>query len=65
MGTQALDRFGHRSVDLLAQADQEAERFHIAVSDAAAVGAQDAPDERGILIVLDQPPGPVSVSTRP
>ena len=53
VGAQALDRLGHRGVDLLGQADQEAECFHIAVSDAAAVGAQDAADERTVLVVLD------------
>ena len=42
MGAQALDRLGHRGVDLLGEADQECECFDIAVSDAAAVGAQDA-----------------------
>ena len=49
MGVQALDCLGHRGVDLLGQADQEDECFHIAVSDAAAVGAQDAADECAVL----------------
>lgn len=53
MGAQALDRLGHRGVDLLGQADQEDECFHIAVADAAAVGAQDAADEGSVLVVLD------------
>ena len=65
MSAQALDRLGHRGVDLLGQVDHEDQGLNITVSDAAAVGAQDAPDERGILIVLDQPPGPFLVSTRP
>jgi hypothetical protein len=50
VGAQALDRLGHRGVDLLGQADQEDECFHIAVADAAAVGAQDAADEGSVLV---------------
>ena len=47
MSAQALDRLGHRGVDLLGQVDQEGQGLNIAVSDAAAVGAQDAADEGG------------------
>ncbi len=42
MSAQALDRLGHRGVDLLGQVDQEGQGLNITVSDAAAVGAQDA-----------------------
>jgi hypothetical protein len=55
MSTQALDRLGHGGVDLLGQADQQDQGLDVAVSDAAAVGAQDAPDEGAILVVLDLP----------
>jgi len=58
MSTQALDRLGHRGVDLLGQADQKGQGLDVAVSDAAAVGAQDAPDEGAILVVLDLPQCP-------
>jgi hypothetical protein len=49
MSTQALDRLGHGGVDLLGQADQQDQGLDVAVSDAAAVGAQDAPDEGAVL----------------
>jgi hypothetical protein len=52
VSTKALDRLGHGGVDLLRQADQEGKCFDIAAPDAAAVGAQDAADEGGILVVL-------------
>ena len=62
MGAQALDRLGHRGVDLLGQADQEDQGLDIAVSDAAAESAQDAADECGVLVVLDLPPGRLGVN---
>lgn len=37
----------------------------VAVADPAAVGAQDAADERCILVVLDPPPPGVLLSTPP
>lgn len=46
MSAQAFDRLGHGGVDLPGQADQETERCHVAVSDAA--------DEGTVLVVLDQ-----------
>jgi hypothetical protein len=49
MSTQALDRLGHRGVDLLGQAGQEDQGLDVAIPDAAAVGAQDAPDEDAVL----------------
>jgi hypothetical protein len=55
MSALALDRLGDRGVDLLGQADQDDQGLDIAVSDAAAVGAQDAADE-GVVplsVVLD------------
>ena len=55
MSAQALDRLGHRGVDLLGQVDQEGQGPNITVSDAAAVGAQDAADEGAVLVVLDRP----------
>jgi hypothetical protein len=55
MAAQALDRLGHRGVDLLSQADQQDQGLDAAVSDTAAVGTQDAPDEGAILVVLDLP----------
>ena len=45
MSAQALDRLGHRGVDLLGRVDQEGQGLNITVSDAAAVRAQDAADE--------------------
>lgn len=56
MSTQALDRLGYGGVDLLGQADHEDQGLNIAVSDPAAEGTQDAPDECGVLVVLDLPP---------
>ena len=53
MSAQALDRLGHRGIDLLGQVDHEDQGLNITVSDAAAVGAQDAADERTVLVVLD------------
>jgi hypothetical protein len=58
VSAQALDRLAHRAVNLLGQADQEDQGLDIAVSDPAAVGAQDTPDERTVLVILDLPPGP-------
>ena len=58
MIAQALDRLGHRGVDLLGQVDQEGQGLNITVSDAAAVGAQDAADEGAVLVVLDLPSWP-------
>jgi hypothetical protein len=43
MSTKALDRLGHGSVDLLGQADQQDQSLNVAVSDAAAIGAQERP----------------------
>jgi hypothetical protein len=63
---QAPDRPAYRGVDLVGQADHEGECFHIAVSDAAAVGAQDAAGEGGILVFRSRPVvGDVLVSTWP
>jgi hypothetical protein len=50
---QALDRLGYGGVQLIYEADHEDQRIRIAVPDAPAVGAQDKPDERGELVVLD------------
>ena len=58
MSGQALDRPGHRGVDLLGQVDQEGQGLNITVSDAAAAGAQDAADEGTVLVVLDLPSWP-------
>ena len=55
MGAQALDGFGYGSVDLLGQVEHEGQGLDVAVPDAA-VGAQDAADECGVLVVLDVPP---------
>jgi hypothetical protein len=55
VSAQALDHLGHRGVDLLGQADREDQGLKIAVSDAAAAGAQDAAGEGAILVVLDLP----------
>jgi len=59
VGAQALDRFGYGGIEFLREAGHEGESFDVAVCDAAAVGAQDAADERGVLVVLDRPPSPV------
>ena len=56
MSAQALDRLGYGSVDLLGQIEHEGQGLDVAVADATAVGAQDAADERGVLVVLDLPP---------
>ena len=55
MGAQAFDGFGYGGVDLLGQAEHEGQGLNIAIADAAAVGAQDAPDECAGLVVLDLP----------
>jgi hypothetical protein len=65
MSAQALDRLGHRGVDLLGQVDQEGQGLNITVSDAAAVGAQDAADEGGVLRRSRPAVVAVSVSTSP
>jgi hypothetical protein len=52
-GAQALDGLGDGGVDLVAGVGHEAKCFHVAVTDAASVGVQDAADECG---VLDLPP---------
>jgi hypothetical protein len=41
------------------QADQQDQGLDVAVSDAAAVGAQDTADECTVLVVLDLPSRPV------
>jgi hypothetical protein len=56
VGALALDGFGYGSVDLLGQVEHEGQGLDVAVPDAAAVGAQDAADECGVLIVLVVPP---------
>ena len=50
-GAQALDSLGCGGVDLLGQAEHEAQGVDVAVADAAAVGAQDAADECAVLVV--------------
>src|ERR1039457_6927500 len=55
---QALDRLGDGGVDLLGQAEHEGQGVNVAIADAAAVGAQDAPDECAVLVVLDPPSPP-------
>ena len=40
---QVLDRLSYGGVDLLGQAEHEGQGLDVAVADAAAVGAQDAP----------------------
>jgi hypothetical protein len=57
---QALDRLGYGSVDVLGQAEDEGQGLDVtvAVADAARVGAQDAPDECAVLVVLDLSPWP-------
>jgi bifunctional DNase/RNase len=55
LGAQALDRLSDGVVHLVGEPGHEAECFDVAVRNAAAVGAQDAPDE---LPVLDAPPSP-------
>ena len=57
-GTQALDRLGYGGVDLLGQAEHEGQGLDVTVADAAAVGVQDAPDERAVFVVLDLPSPP-------
>ena len=63
-GAQALDRLGYGGVDLLGQAEHEAQGLDVAVADAAAAGAQDAADERGVLVVLDLPSWPFRCQPR-
>jgi hypothetical protein len=58
-GAQALDRFAYCGIEIVREAGHEAKSFHIAVCHTSAVGAQDAADERGVLVVLDRPPSPV------
>ena len=52
---QALDRLGGGSVQFVGEPGHQDERFDVAVCDAAAVGAQDAADERCVFVVLDMP----------
>jgi len=56
---QTLDRLGDGVVQFVGKPGHEAECLDIAVCDAAAVGAQDAPDELFVLVVFDGPPPPV------
>ena len=56
---QALDRLGYGGVDLLGQAEHYGQGLNVAVADAAGVGAQDAPDECAVLVVLDLPSWPL------
>lgn len=53
---QVLDRLGYGGVDLFGQAGHKGQGLNVTVTDAAAVGAQDAPDECAVLVVLDLPP---------
>ena len=62
---QALDRLGYGGVGLLGQAEHDGQGLNVAVADAAGVGAQDAPDESAVFVVLDLPSWPFSVSTLP
>jgi hypothetical protein len=55
-GAQALDGFGYGGVDLLGQAEHEGQGLDVAVPDAAAVCAQDAAGECGVLVILDVSP---------
>jgi hypothetical protein len=52
---QARDGLGYGGIDLLGQAEHEGQGLDVAVPDAAAVGAQNAADERGVVGVLDLP----------
>jgi hypothetical protein len=54
-GAQALDGLGYGGVDLLGQTEHDGQGLDVAVPDTAAVGAQDAADECGVLVVLDLP----------
>jgi len=56
---QALDRLGYGGVDLLGQAEHDGQGLNVAVADAAGVGAQDAPDESAVFVVLDLPSWPL------
>jgi hypothetical protein len=49
VAAQALDGFGDGGVDLGGQVEHEGQGLDVAVSDAAAVGAQNAADECGVL----------------
>jgi hypothetical protein len=53
--TQALDSICDGAVDLVSEASHEGKCFHVAAPNPAAVGAQDAADKGGILIILDLP----------
>jgi hypothetical protein len=56
---QAGDGLGDRVVDVIGQADHVGQGLDVAGSDAAAVGPQDAPGERGVLAVLGNRPPPL------
>ena len=49
MGAETFDCFSDGGVDLLGEVVHEDQGLDVAVSDAAAVGAQDAPDEGAVL----------------
>ena len=53
---QTLDCPGYGGVDLLGQAEHEGQGLDVAVADATGVGAQDAPGECAVLVVLNLPP---------
>jgi hypothetical protein len=57
--TQALDRLGYRGAEFVSEPGHESKSFYVAICHAAAVSAQDAPDERPVLVVLDVSPSPV------
>ena len=55
---QACHGLADRGIDLLGETGHGDERVDVAVRDTAGVGPQDAASERGIVVVLDQPPRP-------
>ena len=62
-GAQAGDRLADGAVHVVGEGGHERQGFDVAGGDAARVGAQDTAGERGVVVVLDHRPRPVSVST--
>ena len=60
---RACDGFGDGLVEVIGQAGHVGQGVDVAGADAAAVGADSAPEERGVLVVLGRPGYAVWVST--
>jgi hypothetical protein len=55
-GAQAPNSLGYGGVNLTGEPGHKDECIHVALPDTTRVGAQDAADECGVLVILDLPP---------